>query len=663
MHLDKTDKIKIEPSDNSGFFIHVFDVYSYRFLHVFVPLLLLGVAVVTQSMTLEKSRAAYLERYRLSLQSLGETVAGSVSTTFHSIDAGLSSANEQLNLRRRMAELKKTPLNVDPTKLLDWSPALFSLRVVDSDGLVLYGNRYDPRTRVNVGDRTFFKKLKAAPAAGMVINEPVFGRIVPVWILMCGRRINLPDGSFGGVIYGSLDLGGVTKTLFGKNTPASSRTTLTLLDDSNHVIARYIRGKQDTSVIGKKMELPDPKDITLSETNADGYLFTAKPLGEKRIGYTQHLGNYPISVVVSISEDDALIGWRNEARNTWIAMAVFFVTISIASFIMYKLQMRKLRAVADLADALALNEEIVNNSSLGIQVYEERGQCMLANRALAEITEYDLKDIMAQNLQGKCECGRELEAFAEAFVIGREVLAGGEARKVQGQINTLSGRKVWLEWIFTPLRKQGSRHLLVMTQDITETQEARAAMEEANRVLTTMSLTDGLTEIANRRQFDATLKEEWQRAMRNRQSISLALMDVDNFKNYNDFYGHQLGDVCLKEVAKAISGQCRRAGDVVARYGGEEFAVVCSNCHADEIHRLAENMRAAVEKLNLPHEKSVYGHVTVSIGVVTVVPHLGETVESFIQKADAALYMVKDHGRNAVGRIASVVPDTTSHQG
>jgi diguanylate cyclase (GGDEF)-like protein len=178
--------------------------------------------------------------------------------------------------------------------------------------------------------------------------------------------------------------------------------------------------------------------------------------------------------------------------------------------------------------------------------------------------------------------------------------------------------------------------------------ERTAALEEANRRLEHLSLTDALTGVANRRRFNEAIDAEWQRAMRIQSPIGLAMIDVDFFKRYNDNYGHQGGDACLRLVAGALRLGRRGGSDLVARYGGEEFALLLPNTGLESTFVVANRVRAAVEALAAPHEKSSYGIVTISIGIAAIVPTLGSTAAEFMAEADAALYQAKQRGRNRV---------------
>lgn len=177
--------------------------------------------------------------------------------------------------------------------------------------------------------------------------------------------------------------------------------------------------------------------------------------------------------------------------------------------------------------------------------------------------------------------------------------------------------------------------------------ERTAELEQANSMLAELSNTDGLTGLANRRRLDAVLSTEWSRAYRNKQDLALLLLDVDHFKKFNDRYGHMAGDECLKQIARILQENARRAGDLAARYGGEEFAVVAIS-DAGGAACLAEAIRRAVEDAGIRHEDSQTGCVTVSIGIAAGVPNNIEALADLLRAADAALYRAKEEGRNRV---------------
>ncbi len=180
--------------------------------------------------------------------------------------------------------------------------------------------------------------------------------------------------------------------------------------------------------------------------------------------------------------------------------------------------------------------------------------------------------------------------------------------------------------------------------------ELQSKLEESNEMLQKLSCLDGLTGIANRRRFDEFMSTEWMRAVRKQTTLALILVDIDYFKAYNDNYGHQKGDDCLRQVANIMNTGLNRPADLMARYGGEEFVVVLPDTTLVGALGLGESLRGRVERAAIPHQfSSAAGHVTVSLGVAYCEPKAGDaSVARLIEAADHALYEAKHAGRNRV---------------
>jgi len=176
--------------------------------------------------------------------------------------------------------------------------------------------------------------------------------------------------------------------------------------------------------------------------------------------------------------------------------------------------------------------------------------------------------------------------------------------------------------------------------------EQRAAFLE-RRMLSATAARDGLTALNNRRRFDEHLNTVWPLAQRDGVPLALLLVDIDSFKAYNDWYGHQAGDDCLQKVAAALRDAARRPLDFTARYGGEEFAVILYNASRSYVAETAAQIHKNIAALGLPHSNSAVGNqVTVSIGIAHVVPSLHRSAQGFVQLADQSLYQAKEEGRD-----------------
>ncbi len=213
---------------------------------------------------------------------------------------------------------------------------------------------------------------------------------------------------------------------------------------------------------------------------------------------------------------------------------------------------------------------------------------------------------------------------------------------------------VWIRDVVHVVRNaQGEVESLVgFMFDISERKKTEEKLHALQKELEALSFKDGLTGIANRRLFDASLEREWDTARDSQQPLSLILLDVDLFKQYNDLYGHLQGDRCLTDIAQTLGLAAVGPRDVVARFGGEEFVILLPETDAQGGRRVAERCQRLIDKLAIPHKQSPHGEsVTLSLGVGTTVPGEGSTASAFLQAVDQRLYAAKQKGRNRVEAI------------
>ena len=199
-----------------------------------------------------------------------------------------------------------------------------------------------------------------------------------------------------------------------------------------------------------------------------------------------------------------------------------------------------------------------------------------------------------------------------------------------------------VEEIRTPIPFQGREALLIIAHDISDHKRTETILQDLSR-------RDGLTGLANRRHFDESLEREWKRALREKDQLSIIMCDIDFFKKFNDFYGHQSGDDCLRAVARVLERVLHRPLDVAARYGGEEFVVVLPGTDREGALAVAESIRSGIEALAIPHASSSAAPVvTISLGVAFLIPTPDGTAAEMLSAADQALYRAKEEGRNRV---------------
>ena len=216
---------------------------------------------------------------------------------------------------------------------------------------------------------------------------------------------------------------------------------------------------------------------------------------------------------------------------------------------------------------------------------------------------------------------------------------------------TKDGGYVWIRDVVHVVRKENGEveALVGFMFDISERKRNEARLVHLQKELEELSFKDGLTGVANRRMFDTIMTREWAHAKRTRKPISLIMLDIDYFKQYNDHYGHIQGDDCLKRVAQTLNSEAVRARDFLARFGGEEFALILPETNEDSAITVAERCRNLILEQDIPHEASEAGpKLSASLGVVTMVPGDGDDPITFIEAADKLLYKAKQEGRNRI---------------
>ncbi len=271
---------------------------------------------------------------------------------------------------------------------------------------------------------------------------------------------------------------------------------------------------------------------------------------------------------------------------------------------------------------------------VGLTVISARNGEMGIKRALFVLPDLILLDVMMPGLDGFETCRLlKSEPATQGIPVIFITALNDEENKVKGF--DVGG----VDYITKPF---GQREVLARVK-------THLSLKRKQDLLERLAEIDGLTEIPNRRQFDRILEKEWRRSQRSQTPLTLIMIDIDYFKNFNDSYGHTSGDDCLRVVAQTLASSVQRAADFVARYGGEEFAVILPETTLDSATAIAEQLRENVASLQLAHVSSqVADYVTLSLGVATFIPNDETSANNLVEMADRALYRAKRKGRNQV---------------
>lgn len=296
-----------------------------------------------------------------------------------------------------------------------------------------------------------------------------------------------------------------------------------------------------------------------------------------------------------------------------------------------------LKVLSDYLNNMGVTTPLLSETGRqGVEAFKrQRPDIVLLDVKLPDIDGFEVaRKIREMEQEGDWAAIIFLTAMANDEDLARGIAAGGDDYLIKPASEVVFHAKV-----------RAMQRLVGMQRSLIE---VTSKLDTANAELLRLATTDALTGIANRRSFDDFLTREWRRCLRMKKPLSLAMLDIDYFKLFNDKYGHQAGDDCLKQVAAQIARAAPRGSDLAARYGGEEFMLVLGETDRDGAMWIAERLRQMVVDLKVPHYATDSKCVSVSCGVVSVVPDDKLSPETLIQSADAALYQAKRGGRDRV---------------
>lgn len=511
-------------------------------------------------------------------------------------------------------------------------PQLREIGVLDANGKWLYSSLPQALLHHN-SDRPYFSYHRETPGNALRINEPLQSRQTGRSTIILSKRIDRQDGSFAGVLTAAIDSDYFDQ--FYRMFQLGPAGSISLLRDDGVVLIRWPLSEKNTSLAS-----PELFFTRLKQSPAGYYKITSPIDGtEKYIGHekTRH---FHMAVAVAISEEWLLSDWRKTLRTDAIVSAVLLLIILLLAAVLFTQFRFRMRTERALREREAHYRLLTDNIADIIILIDTRGILHFVSQSVEPVL-----GLRAQDLIGT-SCFDLVHPDDVAAVQAASARLGepGAVSIVVFRIARADGSLAWVEVNFklAPNYDGTARTGFVgVLRDVTERKRMEDELNLLNRRLTQLAATDGLTGLTNRRTFDGFLRREYEACER----ISVLLFDIDNFKGYNDTYGHQAGDRCLQAVAKVIGDATSGMPGLSARYGGEEFAVVLPNMTEDAALKVAESIRLTVRALGIPNTASSRGCVTISAGVATrTAATLDESV--LVGDADTALYEAKRLGRN-----------------
>jgi diguanylate cyclase (GGDEF)-like protein/PAS domain S-box-containing protein len=575
-----------------------------------------------------EAKATTLARGQTDIENLAHSLAEHAAHAIRSADIAMAGMVDLLKYRDPLPERFNPYLAGTVSSL----PQLREIGVFDVDGRWRYSSL--PETpKHNNSDRSYFIYHRDTPGSALRINEPIQSRLTGRSTIILSKRIDRQDGSFGGVLTAAIDSDYFNR--FYKTFQLGPDGSISLLRNDGAVLIRWPLSDRSTNLSGTDLF---SRHLKLSSV---GYYKIISPFDgiAKYFGY-EETPYYPTVVTLAMSEDWLLADWRKTLRTDAIVAGVLLCMIVLLAALV-SLQIRsRMKTVRALRKSEAHYRLLADNIADIIILIDARSLLRYVSRSAEPVLGLRPKDLVGKSCFDLVHPDdRESVKSATARLNGVDSVSTVVFRHYRGD-----GTLAWVESKF----KQASEtddptrtEFLCVIRDVTERKRMEDELTQLNRRLTQLAATDGLTSLTNRRTFDGFLRREYESC----EEIAVLLFDIDNFKGYNDTYGHQAGDRCLQAVAKTIGDATADTFSLSARYGGEEFAVVLPNTSEDAALKVAEAIRLTVRALGIPNTASSRGYITISAGVAA---RNRSTLDeaALVGEADTALYQAKRLGRN-----------------
>jgi|GEM_PF-4336214 len=642
-----------------------------------------------------------------SLSSLNNTI----STQQKFIDQWFS--ERQANIKYLARAVSVSPLDITTVEkqLLnakDQYQDFFSIHYINSDGLIEVSSEgHTAADQLYANDRVYFTE---AMQGREYISEVLIGKVSNQPVVFIASPVKTVDDQISGLILGSVKIDTIESIIGVANN--RENIEIYIVDQEGLMITESLY-KEDliakgliekTARLNIKIDNYPYQNALLNQKLTKSY---KNYRSEKVFGAYSWVKNCDWIIIGEIPTSKA---FDNQIKNLLILISVSIFFVFIFFYIVSRISNRFSKPLEGLVTGTRLikegnyskrlSEEIANNSPIEIR------ELYYTFNKMAETLQHDLSEqksleaslrqsennlkgiitavpngVIILNTEGEItyanKAAEHILGFVHTELIGKKynspnwsftdvdgnylpdnkhpfmqvMNSGKSVYNVQQAIYRSNGKRIVLSINSTPLfntNKQIESVLSTIT-DITHQIFAEQKLREANAALKELSSLDGLTKIPNRRFFDEVFINEWKRAARENEPLSLLMIDIDKFKAYNDTYGHLEGDNCLIKVAKALKETPKRPGDFVARYGGEEFSIILPDTDTDGAIIIAEKLREEVKSLRIPNISStVSNYITISIGLATIIPEFNTDREILIKHADKALYQSKEKGRDQV---------------
>lgn len=579
--------------------------------------------IALAGITIRRSKIQYEERAALTTQNLARISAEYIDGVIDKIDLALVVVVDELERQAARGRIHTRMLNSFIDQEKTHLSELDSLRISDARGNIRFGTGTDTGTPESIADKNYFITLRDNPDAQLVISEPEWGRSTGKWHIKLVRRLNQPDGSFAGVVYGVLRLEHFIKVFTSLDLGKDGSISLRSKDMA--LIARYSRSEGIVSnSIGQRMV---PREFQEQvDSGQNNITFKAKyPVDGIERTYTyRRVSGHPLYVILGLSTSTYLAAWRGETATISAALFCFFLISLFVSRYLYKSWKRQHLIFKVYRESEESFRAVFENALVGSMLLTPDGRIVKVNLMMENLLGYMAYEFTSLNIRDV--------SFPDDYEIDRDLyrsmLEGWrDSYQIEKRFVTNYGTVIWGMLSASVVRDDSGspRYVVYMVEDI-------SAQKGAEEQLNYQNTHDSMTGLRNRAYFD----DEFSR-MRLGLSfpVSIIIIDLDGLKQVNDFKGHEAGDRLIKAAA-AIMREALQENELAARIGGDEFAILLPESNEEAVKSVAERLRACQVSFN---ERESRFPVHFSLGTATA--YSGEQFATIWKQADDRMYAEK----------------------
>ena len=583
------------------------------------------------------SRASALAQGERDIRNLTHSLAEHASHSIQAADVAMSGMVDILKYQRPRADRMNLFLRNTVAAL----PQIREIAVLDATGDWIYSSVAET-PRHNNYDRSYFIAHRDSTDPSLRISERLRSRLTGRQTIILSRRIADLEGNFAGVLVAAIDTAYFDN--FYQTFKLGPHAGITLLRRDGGVLAHWPTRQSDR----------DPTVSAAFKTQLEhastGYYRITSPFD----GHLKYLGferasQYPLVVTVALPEAELLAGWRDDLRYDAAVGLILMCSVVLLAVLLS----RQFRARAKVEEALREREAryrlLADNIADVVVRLDRNGTFLFVSQSVEPMLGLKPDDLIGRS----CFDFVHPDDLATVAAATAELTDGTLTRTAMFRTRRADGSMAWVEFNFKLAGADEDRQRIEVVgtlRDVTQRQKMEAELNALNERLAELATTDGLTGLANRRTFDAALRREYGHQAR----MSVIMIDIDNFKGFNDNLGHQAGDQCLKRVADVIASATANTSAVAARYGGEEFAIILPDVSEQEALKVAEAVRLTVRSLAISNPASDRGAVSVSLGVASRTVDMTDE-NRLLGDADIALYEAKRRGRNCSVLSSSII--------